>query len=143
MGAAGKPVVGKPCALPTARGHGAGLLLLRLNARIPRSLSRGTRWAHTLDAVGAWALRTPGRRLHSAPSVAEVRGSFDARVGAASVALCDSLAAADECVEGGDASPYRMVPYPYGSDGWPRADFGPPRCVGMSDLTDPKLVLAA
>ena len=64
------------------------------------------------------------------------------RVGTASVALCDSLAAADECVEGGDASPYRMVPY--GSDGWrPRADFGPPRCVGMSDLTDPKLVLAA
>ena len=78
VGAAGKPVVGKPCALPTARGHGAGLLLLRLNARIPCSLSRGTRWAHTLDAVGAWALRTPARRLHSAPSVAEVRGSFDA-----------------------------------------------------------------
>ena len=63
------------------------------------------------------------------------------RVGTASVALCDSLAAADECVEGGDASPYRMVPY--GSDGWPRADFGPPRCVWMSDLIDPKLVLAA
>jgi hypothetical protein len=63
------------------------------------------------------------------------------RVGTAAVALCDSLAAAGECVEGGDASPYCMVPY--GSNGWPRADFGPPRCVWMSDLTDPKLVLAA
>jgi hypothetical protein len=78
VGAAGKPVVGKPCALSTARGHGAGLLLLRLNARGPRSLSRGARWAHTLVAVRAWALHTPARRLHSAPAVAEVRGSFDA-----------------------------------------------------------------
>ena len=61
-------------------------------------------------------------------------------VGPTSVALCDGLTGADECVEGGDASLYRMVPY--GSDAWPRAYFGPPRCVWVWDLTDPKLVLA-
>ena len=32
---------------------------------------------------------------------------------------------------------------PYGSDGWPQADFGPLRCVCLSHLTDPKLVLGA
>ena len=141
MRASVNAVICKAPALSMPYGQSAVSLLLRHNACGPLSSSRRARCTHAFDAVSHTHLLATLQAAFCTCCARNSHALSTRNVGPTSTPLCGALTAADEGVEGGNVSLYRMVPY--GSYAWPRVDFRRSWCVWVSDLCNLELVLVA